>query len=131
MQEMIYAPTGEKHGLINSMGNNVVKKEIENCKDKEKFEKARKEDGRVVKAKYLNARGDGERCSKVYMRWPGDRIQFWHFIPGETYDVPMGLVNEVNATSLAQRSEVLDKDGMPTKRDGKSLHIHQFVAVGF
>jgi hypothetical protein len=102
-------------------------------KQKAKFEKAREEDGRLVKARYINHRGENERLDKPYCRWPGDDIQIWHMIPNCTYEVPYGLVKEVNSerAKLPKRSEILDQSGMPTKVEGASIHIHELVPVGF
>lgn len=80
----------------------------------------------------MNHRGNHERLTKPYMRWAGEPIETWHFIPGEVYDVWKGLVDEVNTNpGLAQRSELLDASGMPTKKDAPPLKIHEFVPVAF
>lgn len=125
--------TGEKHGLINSVANSVHDNGFKHMKPetKAKAEKLREEEKQMVKARYINHRGNHERLTKPYCRWAGDPIQTWHFIPGETYEVPRGLVNEVNAARLAQRSDLLDSKGMPTKKDGPGVQIHEFVPISF
>ena len=133
MQELV-SETGEKHGLINTVANSVKDNGFQNFtpENKAKAEKIKKEEARIVKARYMNHRGTHERLTKPYCRWAGDPIQTWHFIPGKTYDVPYGLVKEVNDNpGLARRSEVLDSQGMPTKKDAQSERIHEFVSVGF
>lgn len=131
----LVAENGERHGLINSVANSVEDNGFKYMKPetKAKAEKLRKEESRLVKARYINHRGNHERLTKPYMRWAGDQIQTWHFIPGYTYELPLGLVNEVNDPNkrLAQRSEVLDSKGMPTKKDGPGERIHEFVPVAF
>lgn len=133
MQELV-ASNGERHGLINTVGNSVPDSGFKHMNPtmKAKAEKLKKEESKVVKAKYLNYRGTHERLSKPYCRWEGDPIQMWHFIPNETYEVPMGLVNEVNSSpGLARRSEILDAHGRPTMKEGKAEKLHEFVAIGF
>ena len=136
VQPMI-APNGEKHGLINSVGNSVKDDGFKHMtpETRKKAEALRKEEARIVKARYINHQGENERLTKPYMHWAGDPIQTWHFIPNEVYDVPMGLINEVNASGLPRRSDrVLDVNGDPTivqKKDGGKERIHEFVPVSF
>lgn len=126
---------GEKHGLINVIASSVEDNGFKHFKPemKAKAEKKRKEENEIVKAKYLNSRGQNERLSKPYCRWAGDPIQFWHFIPGEEYEVPRGLIDEVNSphARLPKRSQICDANGVPTQVDGASEIIHQFVPVAF
>jgi hypothetical protein len=125
---------GEEHGLIKTIANSVMGEGFKNMKPdaKAKAEKQRKEDSRMIKARYLNSRGMHERLTKPYCKYAGDRIETWHFIPGQIYSVPLGLVNEVNANpGLPRRSEVLDANGNPTKRDGETEKLHNFVPVEF
>jgi len=133
---LMVTSSGEQHGLINSVGNSVpADHRFKNMepKLKAKAEKQYDEDHRIVKARYLNHRGSHERLSKPYCRYAGDPIQTWNFIPGETYDLPKGLVDEVNDPNkrLARRSEILDSNGTPTKKDGQSERIHEFVPISF
>jgi hypothetical protein len=102
-------------------------------KTKAKAEKQRKYESEIVKVRYINYRGKNERLSKPYMHWAGDPIQMWHFIPDQEYEVPRGLVLEVNdkAKRLPKRSEILDVSGKPTLKDAEGERIHEFVAVGF
>lgn len=126
--------SGEKHGLINVVANSVPDDGFAKMKPeaKAKAEKLKKEEHRIVKARYINHKGPNERLTKPYMRWAGDPIETWHFIPDEVYELPLGLVNEVNGNpGLAKRSELLDANGIPTKKEGKSEKIHEFVPVGF
>lgn len=124
--------TGEQHGLINTLANS--------CKDngfshmtpemKAKCEKQRKEDNRKVKARYINHRGKHERLTKPYCRWAGDPIQIWHLIPEQVYELPMGLINEVNSSGLNRRSkEDGPKDGVGIV-EGKDK-IHELVPASW
>lgn len=133
---------GEAHGLINTLTNSVPFDDFKNMKPEEKkeLEKQKKEDGRFVKAEYMNSRGRHERLTKPYCKYAGDPIQIWHFIPGKTYEVPLGLVNEVNdKNKIMKKREGLvsvdgnevTKDGAPLNQDQEGDWLHKFVAVGF
>jgi hypothetical protein len=62
----------------------------------------------------------------------------YHFIPGKTYEIPLGLVNEVNDKSkvMKKRSGLVSIDGNPV-RDGEAPldkdedgdWLHRFVAA--
>lgn len=134
MSLKLVASNGEEHGLINAVGNSVADNDFKymDPETKTKAQKMRKEDGKLVKARYLNSRGEHERLTKPYCKYAGDPIQTWHFIPGQVYDLPKGLVEEVNGSpGLAKRSELLDVNGRPTIKDGHAEKLHQFVPVSF
>src|SRR5271157_6046943 len=97
-QLMMSTASGELHGLINTLTNSVPNDDFKNFKPEHKkhLEAERKEDAKIVKAEYMNSRGRHERLTKPYCRYAGDPIQVWHFIPGKTYEIPLGLVKEVN-----------------------------------
>lgn len=133
---------GELHGLINTLTNSVPFDEFKHFKPehKKEMERRKKEDAKLVKAEYMNSRGVHERLTKAYCRYAGDPLQIWHFIPGKTYEVPLGLVNEVNDKSkqLPRRSglvsidgESIRKDEAPLDKDEDGTWLHRFVAVGF
>lgn len=124
---------GERHGHINRVANSVPDNGFQHMtpENKVKAEKMKKEDHRVVKARYLNHRGKHERLTKPYCRWAGDPIDTYHLIPGQEYSLPKGFVDEVNnSPGLPQRSEILDADGIPTAKD-EAFKIHELVPVGF
>ena len=139
---MMATAGGELHGLINTLTNSVPFDDFKNMKPehKKELEKQKKEDAKIVKAEYMNSRGRHERLTKPYCRYAGDPIQIWHFIPGITYDVPLGLVNEVNDKSkmLPRRSGLvsidgnsINKDESPLSQDQEGEWLHRFVASGF
>lgn len=141
-QLMLATASGEAHGLINTLTNSVPFDDFKNMKADEKktLEKQRKEDARLVKAEYMNSRGRHERLTKPYCRYAGDPIQIWHFIPGKTYEVPLGLVNEVNDKNkiMKRREGLVSLDGAPVtpteaplSQDQEGDWLHKFVAVGF
>lgn len=124
---------GEKHGHINTLANTVPDQGFKNMspENKTRAEKLRKEESKMVKARYINHRGLHERLSKPYMRWAGDPIKMYHLIPGYTYDLPYGFIKEVNESiGLAQRADQV-VDGQTRQRDAKPLKIHELVPVGF
>jgi len=139
---MMATASGEAHGLINTLTNSVPFDDFKNMKPehKKEVEKQKKEDSRLVKAEYMNSRGKHERLTKPYCRYAGDPIQMWHFIPGKTYEVPMGLINEVNDKNkiMKKRSGLVSLDGSPVRdneapldKDEEGEWLHKFVPVGF
>lgn len=141
-QLMMATAGGEIHGLINTLTNSVPFDDFKNMKPehKKEVERQKKEDCRLVKAEYMNSRGRHERLTKPYCKYAGDPIQIWHFIPGKVYEVPLGLVNEVNDKNkiMKRREGLLSVDGNPVQqseaplnRDEEGEWLHKFVAVGF
>lgn len=142
MQLTLATASGEMHGLINTLTNSVPFDDFKNMTpaNKKKLESEKKEDSRLVKAEYLNSRGRHERLTKPYCKYAGEPIQIWHFIPGKVYEVPLGLVNEVNDKNkiMKKRSGLVSvdeanvtKDGSPLSQDQEGEWIHKFVASGF
>jgi len=134
--------SGEQHGLINTLTNSVVSDDFKNFKPehKKELEREKKEHARLVDAEYQNSRGRHERLTKPYCKYAGDPIQIWHFIPGKTYKVPLGLVQEVNDKNkrIPKRSglvsidgEALKKDESPLESDQEGEWLHRFFAAGF
>lgn len=134
-------PSGEQHGMIGVLSNSVPFDDFKHMTPemKAKCEKEKKEDARIVKVKYINARGKHERLSKPYCRWSGDPIQQWHLIPGYTYEVPYGLVKEVNEEQgvMKKRSGLVSVDGKdlnegkPLDKDEEGERLHQLVPAEF
>lgn len=142
MALLMSTASGEIHGLINTLTNSVPFDDFKNFKPehKKELEREKKEDSKLVEAEYMNSRGRHERLTKPYCKYAGDPIQIWHFIPGKTYKVPLGLVKEVNDSSkkLPRRSGLVSIDGEPIKKDESPLDkdeegewLHKFVAAGF
>lgn len=139
---MMATAGGEVHGLINTLTNSVPFDDFKNMKPehKKELESQKKEDSKLVKAEYMNSRGRHERLTKPYCKYAGDPIQIWHFIPGQVYQVPLGLVNEVNDQSkiMKKREGLISVDGSPVQQNEAPLGkdedgdwLHRFVAVGF
>lgn len=132
--KLLVTPNGEQHGLINSVANSVKSSDLKNLdpKIREKAKKKREEDSKIVKARYINFKGPNERLNKFYCQWEGDPIQTWKFIPDQVYEVPMGLINEINEhMGMIVRSEILDSKGVPTMKDGAPRKEHQFIPISF
>ncbi len=132
--------SGELHGLINTIGNSVAFDDFKHMdpKTKAKCEKEKKDDSRMVKARYINMRGKHERLQKPYCRWSGDPIRLYNLIPGYVYEVPYGMVKEVNEKKEIKRSGLVSLDGQPMKKDESPLDkdqygdsLHQLVPVDF
>ena len=142
VQLTLATASGEMHGLINTLTNSHTFDDFKSFKPehKKELERQRKEDARLVKAEYMNSRGRHERLTKPYCKYSGDPIQIWHFIPGKIYEVPLGLVNEVNDATkkIPRRSGLVSIDGEPVRKDEAPLDkdeigdwLHRFSAVGF
>lgn len=135
-----YTPLGEPHGLVNVLANSVPFNDFADMtgENKEKARKQKLEDARIVKIRYINFRGTHERLTKHYCRYAGDPIQQWHLIPNQEYDVPFGLVAEVNGTRMPQRSGLVsidgsdvNDDGSPLTKDQSGIQLHQLVPANF
>jgi hypothetical protein len=133
---------GELHGLVNTLTNSVPFDDFKTMKPENKasLEKEKKNDAKIVKAEYLNSRGRHERLTKPYCRYAGDPIQIWHLIPGKTYELPLGFINEVNDKSkhMKKRSGLVSVDGTSVRKDEAPLDkdedgewLHKLVPVGF
>jgi len=125
---------GEEHGLINTLSNSVKFDDFKGMspETKAKAEKLKKDESKMVKARYINHRGMHERLTKPYMRWAGDPIKIYHLIPGQTYELPYGFIKEVNDNpGLPRRSEVVDGNGVPTRFDGVNEKLHELVPISF
>jgi hypothetical protein len=133
---------GEMHGLVNTLTNSVQFDGFKNMspEHKKEMEARKKDDSRLVKAEYMNSRGRHERLTTPYCNYAGDPIQLWHFIPGKVYEIPMGLVRQVNDKNkvMKKRSGLMSVDGADVSKDGSPLSndeegdwLHKFVAVSF
>ena len=125
--------SGEQHGLINTLANSVSDHGFKHFdpKWKKEAEKMKAEDHKMVKARYINKRGNHERLDKPYCRWAGDPIRIYHLIPGYTYDLPMGFVNEINSKKNISRSDRVDESGKIATKDTVAEAIHELVPVSF
>jgi hypothetical protein len=134
--------SGELHGLINTLTNSVPNDEFKHFKPehKKELERQKKEDSKLVKAEYMNSRGRHERLTKPYCRYAGDPILVYHLIPGKVYELPMGLIKEVNDSTkkIPRRSglvsidgEAIRKDESPLDKDEEGEWLHKLVPCNF
>lgn len=141
MSKLVMATaSGELHGLLDTLTNSVEDNDFKHMKPdvKAKLEKEKKEDSRLVKVEYFNKKGRHERLTKPYCRYAGEPIQLWKFIPGKVYEIPMGLIKEVNEKKNVIRSGLMEVDGSNFQRDGTPLDKdmqddseHRFIPVKF
>lgn len=136
MSVVMVTETGEQHGLINTLANSVSAADAFKNMDpewKSKAEKMKKDDSRMVKARYINHRGMNERLDKPYCRYAGEPIRMYHLIPGYTYELPMGFIKEINEPlhQPMKRSGLLNKDGQALPSDKKGDSVHELVPVSF
>jgi hypothetical protein len=133
--EPMVTASGRAHGCINTVASSCEDNDFKYMKgdQKEKAKALKKEEQRIVKARYINHRGPNEVLEKPYMRWAGEPITMWRLIDGETYELPYGFIKEINEENqgLPRRSDILDANGVPTVKDGKAERIHELVPVGF
>ena len=133
---------GEEHGLVNTLTNNVEANDFKHMKPEhtKEMERQKKEDSRVVKAEYMNSRGRHERLTKPYCKYAGEPILIYHLIPGKVYDLPLGLINEVNDKNkiMKRREGLLSVDDKPVQqteaplsRDEEGDWLHKLVPVSF
>lgn len=132
--------SGEQHGLINTLTNSVPFDDFKHMTPemKEKVKKEKKEDARLVKARYINHRGMHERLTKSYCRYSGDPILQYHLIPGREYELPIGFIKEVNDVRMPVRSGLVSVDGKsinndesPLSKDLPGERLHELVPTSF
>lgn len=142
MAVLMATASGEQHGLINTLTNNVPFDDFKSYSPemKEKMKKEKKEDSRIVEAEYHNFKGRHERWEGPYCKYAGDPIQIWKFIPGHVYKVPMGLVKQINGMEDKQVKRAglmevdgksVNRDGSPLDRDQKGERVHLMSPVSF
>lgn len=127
---------GEEHGMLGTLPNSDHESNFKNLKPKikEQCKSQREEDAKVVKARYLHRKDQTNgQLHKCYCAWGGQEMQQWRFLSGEEYEVPKGLVNEVNDKIHRETrlSGVLDANEKPIPSDMPGELIHEFLPCGF
>ena len=133
MTLVMVTESGEEHGLVKQLPNSIRDNDFEHYKpeDKNHLTKQRKEDNKMVKARYINHRGMHERLDGMYMKYAGDMIKQYHLIPGYTYELPLGFVKQINESrGIEQRADQV-VDGKVRQKDGSPLKIHELVPISF
>lgn len=123
---------GEEHGLLSKIANSVKPEDAyKNMSPEQRaeMEKKRKEDNKLVKARFVHRREENGKLEKPYVKHAGDPIQIWKFINGYEYEVPRGLVEEVNSYKLPKRSK--EESDIKKVKDVGSDTIFEFVPVSW
>lgn len=126
-----YTQSGEQHGLIKVIANSVPDGEFKRFKekDREAMKKKKTEESKMVKAICINTKDVSRRLPLVYCQWEGDPLLHYQFIPDQEYDVPKGLVDQVNSKKVNKRSGILGKNGQPMLVDEIVPGEWRFVAA--
>jgi len=131
--------SGEEHGLLGLLPNAVPFDDFKAMTPEHKAEcqKKLKRDKELIKGRYINRRGANERLEKPYCAGAGEPIQLWKLIPEHTYDLPRGMIDEVNDSRMPVRADLVsvdgrdvNRDGTPTKKDSFDI-IHEIVPCSF
>jgi len=133
--------TGEQHGLMGVLPNSVPFDDFKSMKpaDAEKMRKQKKDDEKLVWARYINRNGINERLEKPYCKYAGEPIQLWKLIPEQKYQLPMGFIKEVNSddAKMPVRAGLQSVDGVSINSSGtplaqdESIRIHELVPLTF
>lgn len=132
----LYDSKGKQHGIINTLPNSVAFKGFDNFKPEHREEMKRKyeHDHEMVDVRYINSKGGNEELNMPWSQW-GDNIEQYRFINNHVYTVPKGLLDHIKSPytnpGMAQRSEILDVHGVPTKKDGANIREHDFFPASF
>jgi hypothetical protein len=131
--------SGVVHGLVNRVANSIQTDGFEHMKPdmKAKCIKEKAENAKIVKARYVN-KDPGSILEMPYTLGGGEPIDSWVFLDQEVYDVPKGLVKQVNGTQWVQRNkddstEEVGKGTSSFKDSGEKIigriRQHQFFPV--
>lgn len=126
--------TGREHGLLKQIANSVQGDGFSHMtpEAKEKAIKKKKEDAKMVKARYLNKNGRTECLTKPYCLGAGEPIQMWTFLHEQVYTLPHGLIEEVNSKKTIARQGRCDENGEnPLDKDTYEEPEHRFVPASF
>lgn len=125
---------GEEHGLLKKYANSVQGDGFGHMKPdaKAKAEKKKKHDAELIKARYHNKNGGREGLPMVFNLGAGEPLEMWKFINGNVYDVPRGLVEQVNSKKEIKREGRCDENGEnPSPKDEYVEPEHQFFPASF
>lgn len=131
----LLTPEGTEHGLLRRVRNSVQEdKAKRDPKQKAEYQKRREHDSKKVTARYLNhPNPDNGTLTVPYVKYAGDPIEIYKFLTGYNYEVPRGLVDQVNESSMKMQPIEEEDDGrgnvIAKKRPNK--RVHEFIPVGF
>lgn len=126
-------PKGMEHGLVKVVSNSVPDNEFKRFKEKDRpaMQKLKADQCKMKKAVYINTKGKKDPFERPYCNWDGDPILSYKFLPEHEYEVPQGLIDEVNALKTHKRSGLLGPNEMPLLNDEVEPSEHRFIPVGF
>lgn len=125
---------GVEHGLLKKVANSVQGDGFKYMtpEQKEKAEKKKKNDSKVTKARYINKIGKNETLQMPYCLGAGEPIQMWKFLHEHVYEVPQGLIDQVNSKKVINRQGKCDEDGEnPLAKDEYEESEHRFFPASF
>lgn len=132
--------TGEEHGLINILPNSVPDDDFKHAdpKIKEKLRKQRKKHAEMVKVRYINhEEGPTGRWKNTYCKYAGDPLRQYNLIHDHEYELPYGLVEQINEAKKTQLAGLQSVDGRNVQSDGnplqkdKKITVHECVPASF
>lgn len=121
---------GEEHGLLRQIPNSVKTENLDHLTPEHKTEvqKRMKDAAKTVRARYINRRNPNAKLEKPYCIGGGKPIQLWKLICDHVYDLPKGLVDEINSSQgVVTRGERIE-DGKLIMQ-GSVLKEHECVPV--
>lgn len=124
---------GVEHGLLNTLINQVSKKSrFKNMEPKQKSDAEAKilRDSKIERVRYINYANQDNGCLvKDYYVAAGEPIYLFKFLHDHIYDVPLGLIEEVNdpTRKVPQREGLIGKDNVPLNSDGPAKRVHHFI----
>ena len=119
---------GEEHGLINQLPNSVKTENLDHLSAEHKAEaqKKIKDACKLVRARYINRRNPNFRLTKPYCAGGGKPIQIWKLISDCVYDLPKGLVEEINSEKgVINRGERIEEGRLIMQNT--TLREHELV----
>ena len=131
---LLSTEAGEVHGLINELPNSNRGTGFEHMKPehKKEMEAKKKESKRMVKARYINHRGPNERLESNYCEFSGEPIKCYRLIPGHTYELPRGFVDQVNNFGkIANRKSIEEPGDHHSTEERPQTQLHELVPVEF
>lgn len=132
LQPLIRVKGNKKHGLLSVLPNSVKKLPSGlTPKQKETILKEKEHNARIVKARYNHRKNPLHGELQIpYTLGAGEQIQMWHFLSGEEYEIPVGLVEHVNSAKGRINRSKDDSNSSASKEEGTTKE-HEFIPTGF
>ena len=131
----IVESNGFEHGIVNVRANSCKDNDFKYVDEKNKsfFQKQKKSDCEMVKARFINHKDKQDVFTMTYNQWAGEPLLDCIFLDDTVYTVPKGLIEDINSDRRRpiKRSDCLDANGKPTIKDQKGDRQIEFVAPSF